>query len=66
MDSPSTKGGSRKHDALQASLVRRLQRKEEEVHRLAQLSDKKDSAIRLLLVMKVSYPKSMFKGFTFF
>ena len=56
--SPSTgQRGQGRHwqsDAVTASLAARLQSLENEVYRLTQLSDKKDNAIRLLLVMKVS------------
>ncbi len=58
MERPSAKKGGRgrqrQRDGLTASLARRLQQKEDEVYELARLNDKKDHAIKVLLVMKVS------------
>ena len=42
----------RNHGAIATSLAARLQHSENERHRLAQLNEKKDTALRLLLVMK--------------
>ena len=42
----------RNHGAIATSLATRLQHSENERHRLAQLNEKKDTALRLLLVMK--------------
>ena len=42
----------RNHGAIARSLAARLQHSENERHRLAQLNEKKDTALRLLLVMK--------------
>ena len=46
-------GRQLQRDGLTASLARRLQQKEDEIYELARLSDKKDNAIKVLLVMKV-------------
>ena len=47
-----TSAESRRTRSISSSLARRLQNSEDEVARLARLNDKKDSAIRVLLVMK--------------